>query len=196
MSDHFEYWFFPKLEKHEVAEAKLKRLNNFWSRGLLNKTNDPDSVLGGTEAYRPTAKLASLYNAKNNHFSMSLDLETCGMEVCEGFGFKGWELNEIERLACPNCRRESDLETIALYDAIDEFHQSGIIPSMHCPRCGTAPSAKDWKSEPRLTFTYLGFAFWNWPPLKSESDGKWSLDLPDMMHELVQSPIAYSYGRL
>lgn len=202
MSDHFEYWFFPKLERHEVAEAKSRVLEAFWSHGLLERTNNPERVLGGKEAYGPTPKLASLFTRADNLGLMDINLATCGMEVCEGFGFKGWELNEIENLICPNCAKQQKLEDLPIYDAIDEFHTDGIIPLIACPICQASQDVRGWESDPRLTFTYLGFAFWNWVPLKGyESDGinpagVWSFDIPEMMKNAAQSPIHLSHGRL
>jgi len=202
VSDHFEYWFFPELERTDVPAAKLRVLEAFWSRDLLEQENNPELVLGGKEAYGPTPKLASLFTRADNLGLMDITLVTRGMEVCEGFGFKGWELNEIETLSCPKCGVIQKLDELPIYPAIDIFHEQGKIPDILCPLCKASSDVRGWKSEPRLTFTYLGFAFWNWVPLMGyESDGLnpagiWSFDIPKMMAEAAKSPIAMSYGRL
>jgi len=127
---------------------------------------------------------------------------TRGMEVCVGFGFKGWELNEIETLTCPDCAKPQEIDNLSLYEAIDQFHDSGVIPPMSCPLCNVSCDIRAWASKPRLTFTYLGFAFWNWPPLTGvpadefNSAGEWSLNIPKLMSDAVGNPIAFSAGRL
>jgi len=121
LSDHFEYWFFPELDLKDVSAAKLRVLESFWSKGLLERKNNPELVLGGKEAYGPTSKLASLFTRADNLGLMDITLVTRGMEVCEGFGFKGWELNEIETLSCPKCEVIQKLDELPIYPAIDIF---------------------------------------------------------------------------
>jgi len=199
----YEYWFFPELERDEVAGAKSRVLEAFWSRGLLEKNNDPDLVLGGKEAYGPTPKLAALFSEGDEVDSIDNFSLTRGMEVCEGFGFRGLELNIIDSVICPECDGAQEIRELpVLFSAIEIFGKSGKIPGILCPLCETSSDARSWKSDPRLTFTYLGFAFWNWRSLAGYPSrdwrpaGIWSFDIPKMMAEAAQSPIAFSYGRL
>ena len=46
MSDSFEYWFFPELEREGASKAKENILRGFWKRGLIETENNPDLVLG------------------------------------------------------------------------------------------------------------------------------------------------------
>jgi len=202
LSDFYEYWFFPELERDEVSAAKGRILKAFWSRGLLGTNNNPDLILGDGEAYGPTPKLALLFTRADNLGLMDLTLSTRGMEVCEGFGFKGYELDEIESVKCPQCDVSQKMDDVPVFPAIEEFHESGNIPSIFCPLCNASSDVRGWESDPRLTFTYLGFAFWNWVPLMGyDSDGSnpagiWSLDIPKLMVDAAQSPISFSYGRI
>ncbi|MEP4052710.1 MAG: hypothetical protein ABJN22_10745 [Litorimonas sp.] len=133
---------------------------------------------------------------------MDISYEIRGMEVCEGFGFQGWELNEIKGFSCPKCDVSHEMENFPISAEITKFHESGKIPDIRCPICDALSDARLWKSDPPLTFTYLGFAFWNWMPLKgydaklSYPPGIWSLDIPKMMEDAAESPIAFSHGRL
>jgi hypothetical protein len=133
---------------------------------------------------------------------MDINLATCGMEVCEGFGFKGWELNDIDKALCPACHKSQPLESFGIFEAIEKFHETEIIPNISCKDCGLSQDVRKIESEPKLTFTYLGFAFWNWPPLNGfpadeyNSAGIWQIDIPALMENLAQSPISYSYGRV
>lgn len=202
MSDLYEYWFFPELEKNEVAAAKKRVLNVFWREGWLEKKNDPESVLGGGEAYAPTETLASLYSLPDKLGGVPLSLCTRGVEVCEDFGFQGHELNEIEAVSCPKCAYSHKLEASPIIPAINDFHESETIPHVTCSSCQTNTDVRSWITSPRLTFTYLGFSFWNWPSLIDRPadglrpSGIWKINIPKLMETAAKSPITWSNGRI
>jgi len=202
LSDGYEYWFFPELDRKDVGVAKLRVLTTFWDKGWLAQENQPDLTLGGIEAYAPTEKLASLFSLEDRLGGVTLTMRTRGFEVCEGFGFKGWELNEIEQIKCPNCASSHDINDLNIYEMIDVFKENCVIPTVACPSCELTFKPAAWISEPRLSFTYLGFAFWNqptllgWPSDGLNPAGEWALDLPQFMSNLVGSPIYRSFGRI
>ena len=210
MSDSFEDWFFPELEREGASKAKENILRGFWKRGLIETENNPDLVLGHVdEAYGPTEKLAALYSKPDGLGGVSLSLWTRGMGVHEGFALDGFELSYMEKIICPGCQTSNSFKETGLIEAMEIFHKTQIIPEIKCPVCGDLHDArhwrgelhdKRWQSEPQFTFCYLGFKFWNWPPLKglegSEYDppGVWKVDIPNLMEELAQSPVSFLYG--
>jgi len=202
VSDSFEYWFFPELEREEAAKAKQNILQGFWKRGLIETENNPELVLGDVdEVYGPTEKLAALYSKPDRFGGVSLSLWTRGMGVHEGFAFDGFELSYIEKVVCSECQTSQPVKATGLIGAMETFYNTQIIPEIKCKVCGVLQDARRWQSEPRLSFSYLGFKFWNWPPLKGEKGineydppGVWKVDIPNLMEELAQSPVSFLYG--
>lgn len=158
MSDSFEYWFFPELEREEAAKAKQNILQGFWKRGLIETENNPELVLGDVdEVYGPTEKLAALYSKPDRFGGVSLSLWTRGMGVHEGFAFDGFELSYIEKVVCSECQTSQPVKATGLIGAMETFYNTQIIPEIKCKVCGVLQDARRWQSEPRLSFSYLGF---------------------------------------
>jgi len=210
VSDSFEYWYFPELEREEAAKAKQNILQGFWERELIETENNPELVLGyADEVYGPTEKLAALYSESGHSGGVSLSQWTRGMGVHEGCALNGFEFTYIENIICPGCKTSKPFKETGLIDAMEIFHKTHIIPEIKCEVCGglhdarrwrSEPHDKRWQSEPRFTFCYLGFTFWNWSPLKGvegvneyDPSGVWKIDIPNLMEELAQSPISFLY---
>ncbi|MFL6055146.1 MAG: hypothetical protein ACJ72W_19875, partial [Actinoallomurus sp.] len=50
---------------------------------------------------------------------------------------------------------------------IDTWY-SGGSDTHSCPTCGRSAGLNEWRWEPPWGFGYLGFEFWNWPPLTDD----------------------------
>ncbi len=200
MSDHYDFWFFPTVPKNEAGAVKARVLGALWENQIVEMEQDPQTTLGEGDSYAPTEGLANAYSDPNANGSSSwTKLLTRGLEVIEGFGFQGMEINLIETVTCPGCG-EIPIEelTEAILKAAAQFHDTGIIPEITC-QCGSKVHATELRSTPELTFTYVGFNFWNWPPLDAKQtplSSGWQTDIPKMMADAAGYPIRHSWGRI
>jgi hypothetical protein len=68
----------------------------------------------------------------------------------------------VDAIACPAC--QTAVAWGQLSDAIDEWYAAGA-GTRRCGGCGRVMGLNDWRWQPPWGFGYLGFEFWNWPPL-------------------------------
>ena len=65
---------------------------------------------------------------------------------------------------CPRCGAGASFEGGPIFDTIGDWYEGGegLAP---CAACGEHIRLVEWRIEPPWGFGYLGFEFWNWPPL-------------------------------
>jgi hypothetical protein len=68
----------------------------------------------------------------------------------------------VDAIACPWCTTAVAWERLS--DAVDEWY-AGAAGTRRCGGCGRVMGLNDWRWQPPWGFGYLGFEFWNWPPL-------------------------------
>ena len=51
------------------------------------------------------------------------------------------------------------------YDAVDAWVGGDDRATFACPKCSGAKLLTEWRGPWAWAFGYLGFEFWNWPPL-------------------------------
>ena len=97
-----------------------------------------------------------------------LGLQANGMKVITGRTV--FSSMDADRVTCPHCRSAIDL-----HDGQDAWNQlsatingwyEGEQGSTACWVCGRAVGLNNWEWDPPWGFGYLGFQFWNWPPLE------------------------------
>lgn len=72
-------------------------------------------------------------------------------------------------LVCSACRTRSEMEQFpdALHEAINEWYAGTGPGQFACPHCSALAPITLWSWDPPWAFGYLGFTFWNWPPLRA-----------------------------
>ena len=70
-------------------------------------------------------------------------------------------------LVCASCSNRSEVPD-EWGEAVDEWCEARGRGLLACPRCGRSRPVTEWESDPPCVLAYLGFKFWNWPPLKEE----------------------------
>ena len=70
-------------------------------------------------------------------------------------------------VVCSACQTRSEMEPFpdALHEAINEWYAGTGPGQFACPHCGARAPITVWTWDPPWAFGYLGFTFWNWPPL-------------------------------
>jgi hypothetical protein len=71
----------------------------------------------------------------------------------------------VSIVTCPDCQTAVTSEY--LVDAAFEWY-AGAAGTRACGGCGRVLGLNDWRWQPPWGFGYLGFEFWNWPPLAQE----------------------------
>ncbi|MFI7678959.1 hypothetical protein [Actinophytocola sp. NPDC049390] len=70
----------------------------------------------------------------------------------------------VDRVSCPHCGASAEWDEVS--DTIGTWFESGV-GGHSCRACGRTAGLNDWGWDPPWAFGYLGFTFWNWPPLGS-----------------------------
>ena len=143
--------------------------------GWLVKENivqevETDCVLAGV-GHAPGRDYASIVTVPDPHLHT---LRTNGLRVItERTVF--WSMG-IEQITCPHCASvtrftidhggpDENWEEVSKiigiwYDTGDAAHS--------CPSCRRLVLLNDWRWQPEWGFGYLGFQFWNWPPITDD----------------------------
>jgi hypothetical protein len=86
-----------------------------------------------------------------------------GLEVRTGrsvfHGVQSW----VDRISCPHCGTATTWDDIA--ETVSAWVDTGS-GAHQCGACARPAGLNDWRWDPPMAFGYLGFTFWNWPPLR------------------------------
>jgi hypothetical protein len=135
-----------------------------------------DCVLGAESGYPPGPRYTA---AVTESGECLLQLRTNGVEVCTSRTVFAPARGEMGPVVCPHCRQTVELEDPAtgqiapqwepFSDALNAW-MGGGPGEVRCPQCGQVAGFNDWRwiGEWPFAVGFLGFTFWNWPPL-SES---------------------------
>jgi hypothetical protein len=74
-----------------------------------------------------------------------------------------------QALVCRSCGSRIALDRFpaSLDEAINEWYAGAGPGQFSCSFCGAPVAVSAWTWDPPWAFGYLGFTFWNWPPLKA-----------------------------
>ena len=164
MSDWFEI-----IADIEATAEEADRLAAELMAWLIDRNivvaEPTDCVLAG-DGYAPGRNYAAAVIQPDPHL---YDLRTNGLSVITGrtvFYSMG-----VEQVVCPYCearvvdRRDED-SWHRFAESIDAWY-SGESGVRVCEQCARSVGLNEWQWTPPWGFGYLGFQFWNWPPLAS-----------------------------
>jgi hypothetical protein len=172
VGDYFE--IIADVEATEAEAPEFAAAVVDWLTGEDIIAAEPaDCVLGAESGYPPGPRYASAVREPDERL---FRLRTNGVEVCTSRAVFAPIQGEMGPVACPYCEQRIDLEDRAtgqttpqweaFSDALNAWMEGG--PSeVCCPQCGQGAGFNDWHwiSEWPFAVGFLGFTFWNWPPL-------------------------------
>ena len=130
-----------------------------------------DCVLTDT-GHAPGRSYASIVTAPDPHLRT---LRTNGLRVITDRTVF-WSAG-IEQIVCPHCawvirftighHSGPDENWEAVSKTIGVWYDTGQTAHC-CPSCQRMVPLNDWCWQPQWGFGYLGFKFWNWPPITDE----------------------------
>jgi hypothetical protein len=170
--------YFQAMADVEVDEAGaplVARAVVRWlvAEGIVDSTVS-DCVLGADTGYPPGPHYLSAVDHADERLLL---LRTNGLEVDVGRRVF-YSTGGTGSAGCPRCER-----TVALQDpadlsvtpewglfsgALSRWYEGGSA-DVECPMCGRVVTFNDWRwpdDEP-WAVGFLGFTFWNWPPLRA-----------------------------
>ncbi|WP_346534278.1 hypothetical protein [Micromonospora sp. DPT] len=101
----------------------------------------------------------------------------------------------VDRVVCPHCQsaivdQDDEERWPSFSESIDSWCAGGSGVES-CPHCGKSTGLNEWHWSPPWGFGYLGFEFWNWPPL----DPGFIADVGNLLgHRVVTHPAERSSG--
>jgi hypothetical protein len=169
MGDWFQTIVDIDATPQQAPELAAAVLDWFVERGVV-LAERTDCVLGGNgHAAGPNYTSAVTRPDPSLH-----TLRTNGLQVItERTVFHS---SEVERISCPHCGAATHF-TVDSGEPDDAWENmsaniatwySGGNDAHSCSACGRTAGLNEWRWDPPWGFGYLGFTFWNWPPIKDD----------------------------
>lgn len=158
MSSYFQTIIDLQATDEQAEELGALVLAWLVDAGIVEATYRDDDPLG--EGHAPGPRYATAVVEPYEHLHRRWNN---GMRIITGrtvFYSMG-----VDTIICPHCATAVAWEQLS--DAVDEWY-AGAAGTRHCGGCGRVMGLNDWCWQPPWGFGYLGFEFWNWPPLTQE----------------------------
>lgn len=174
VGDYFEIIADVEATETEAPELAASVVSWLTREGVI--AGEPaDCVLGAESGYPPGPRYTAAVTEPDE---LLLRLWTNGVEVCTSRTVFAAAQGEMGQVVCPHCGQTMELHDPATDQATPQWEpfndtltawMEGGSDKVRCPQCGQAAGFNDWRwtGEP-FAVGFLGFTFWNWPPL-SES---------------------------
>lgn len=150
-------------EAADEADLLAERVRDWLVAAGIVRADLTDCVLGGDgNGYAPAGNWRQAVVRPDD--DRLLKLRTNGLKIVVGRTVFYTHYGPATT-TCPRCRASESLERGSqIVRAIGGWYETGeaFVP---CAACGVQIRLVDWQIEPSWGFGYLGFEFWNWPPL-------------------------------
>jgi hypothetical protein len=196
MGDTYTSVHLPDLELSGIAGAHAAVTAALIDHGIITPDQDRDAVLSAYKyhaVYRPGPAVRGAYRDQRSADNV-YELQTNGIGARVGQSYNVMSIIEVDHLGCPKCgsvQRDDLVPTIG--EALTAFQGSGQMPSLTCLSCGVASDVRQWSGLEQMCFSYLGYEFWNWPPL--QLDG-WTLDIPQVIAKAARTRAQIGWGHV
>jgi endogenous inhibitor of DNA gyrase (YacG/DUF329 family) len=170
--------YFQIIADTEATEAEAPALGASvvaWLAGAgIIEAVPTDCVLSTEPGYPPGPRYIAAVTGPGERLH---SLRTNGLAVITTRSVFHPIQGELGPVACPRCGQTVELEDPATGQAAHQWERfsdalstwmTGGPCEVACPHCGQAAGFNDWHwaSDWPFAVGFLGFKFWNWPPLK------------------------------
>lgn len=178
MSDHAEILVAIDCAADAAAAVGETALAWLIEEGIVRR-DLIDSVLGGDDrGYPPGPNMEAAVEHELVEFPASTGIFLTAAE----FTRAGRAINGLEvvvgrtvfdaggygiELECPACGHTFE-PGYNWYEVIDAWWEGDDDAPYACPSCGFSQPVREWDGPWPWGLGYLGFTFWNWPPLRQE----------------------------
>jgi hypothetical protein len=175
MGDNFQ--IIADVEATEAEAPPLAESVVTWlAENAIIAATPADCVLGSGPGYSPGPGYTTAVSELDVMF---LELRTNGVEVLTTKTIFFPVQGELGPAECPHCRQVMVLEDPGTGEATTHWEQfsdaldqwwAGGPGEVACPHCTQRVSLNDWQwvGGWPIAAGFLGFTFWNWPPLSEE----------------------------
>ncbi|MGI9421708.1 MAG: hypothetical protein ACR2PA_00770 [Hyphomicrobiaceae bacterium] len=163
MGNHFQTVVDRDATEHEVPELADRVLQWLFDEGIISRKMSQHCVIASEPGYLPGPKHDKIVTESDPNLMAPGGVN--GLEiVTEKTVFHAGQADI--KLVCSSCSGRFDAPD-RWGDAVGDWFDGdpGLLP---CPACGEVQPITEWKHDPNWAFAYLGFTFWNWPPLTDE----------------------------
>jgi hypothetical protein len=196
MSDSYEALIDCHATVADARRLAQQAIQVLSQNGLIVPNPSADCVFEGV-GYPAGPQCAKAYAAENvgeltgNRFWA---LATSGVQIHSAPWVNVWGFTQFASAACPSCgqdRADEFLEDVGAL--VEDYLDTGVVPSVQCRSCHLAPSIHDWKCDPHLGFVTFALVFWNWPHFATEG---WKVNVHALLEDHLKRPLVSTFGRM
>ncbi|MER6594610.1 hypothetical protein ABT214_22720 [Micromonospora purpureochromogenes] len=181
MGDWFETIADVEATAEEADRLGVEVLSWLVEQGIV-MAEQTDCILGGT-GYAPGPDYGI---AVTQHYAHMHRQGVNGLNVVTGRA--AFYSMGVDRIVCPHCQsaavdQDDEEHWPSFSESIDSWYAGGSGVES-CPHCGKSAGLNEWHWSPPWGFGYLGFEFWNWPPL----DPGFITDVANLLGHRVVTP--------
>ena len=173
MGDHFQIIADAEATEAEAPALGASVVSWLASEGIIG-AEPTDCVLSAEPGYPPGPRYIAAVTGPSEWLPR---LRTNGLAVITTRSVFHPIQGELGPVACPHCGQTVELEDPATGQPTQQWERfsdalnawmSGDACAVACPRCRQVTGFNDWHWTGDWPFAvgFLGFKFWNWPPLR------------------------------
>jgi hypothetical protein len=175
VGDYFEIIADVEATEAEAPALAASVVSWLTREGIVAAEPAAECVLGAEWGYPPGRRYTAAVTEPDEHM---LQLQANGVEVSTSRTVFSPAQGTVGSVVCPLCGQTVDLNEPATGQITPQWElfseafgawMEGGPGEVRCPQCRQVARLNDWRwtNEP-FVVGFLGFTFWNWPPL-SES---------------------------
>jgi hypothetical protein len=161
MGDWFQIIVDKDATEQEAAELASRIRDWLIAEGIVEREMT-DCVLGSDLGYPPGPNAEQAVD--DEPMDDVRELLRDGLDIITKRSVFHAMPGEVE-LICTDCGQRFDPPD-EWQEAIGEWYDERGPGNLKCPHCGVERPIIAWEHDPVWGFGYLGFEFWNWPPLR------------------------------